>query len=300
LAELAFIGLGRMGKHMARNLMKGGHTVTVYNRSQGAVQELVAAGARAAASPAAAAASADVLFTCLTTPEVVEATLLAAAEGARPGAIFVDHSTIGRSDAIRISEKLAARGVRFLDAPVSGGPWGAEAGTLTIMVGGDPETFAAVKPYLDLEGKPDKVLLMGPVGAGSVVKLCNNLLVAINTAGLAEAFVLGTKAGVDPVKLYEVISGATGNSAMLTRNMPGFIFPGKFDAAFSVGHLHKDVMLANNLGRDLQVRMLLGAIVQQVLEETRAAGFTEQDITAMIRPLESLAGVEVRAELPAK
>jgi 3-hydroxyisobutyrate dehydrogenase-like beta-hydroxyacid dehydrogenase len=293
MAELGFIGLGRMGRHMARNLLKAGHTVTVYNRSQAVVDELVDVGARRAASPADVAKNARVLFTCLTTPDVVEATLTAALEGARPGDIFVDHSTIGVSDAKRIAAKCAEKGVQFIDAPVSGGPWGAEAGTLTIMCGGDKAAYETVLPYLQAEGK--QLYLLGDVGAGTVAKLCNNLLVGIHAAAAAEAFVLGTKAGVDPKMLFEIIQGATGQSRQIERNFTKFIFPGNFEAAFSIEHLHKDVALAVNLGREEQVRMLLGAMTQQVLSEARAAGHSAEDMASVILPLEALAGVKVRA-----
>jgi 3-hydroxyisobutyrate dehydrogenase-like beta-hydroxyacid dehydrogenase len=282
-----------MGRSMARNLMKAGHTVTVYNRSHGVVDELVAEGARRAGGPAEVAAASTVLFTCLTTPDVVESTLRQALEGARPGSVFVDHSTIGVSDAKRIAGFCAEKGVQFIDAPVSGGPWGAEAGTLTIMCGGDPAAYEAVQPYLQAEGK--QLHLLGPVGAGTVAKLCNNMLVGIHAAAMAEAFVLGTKAGVDPKALFEIIQGATGGSKQIERNMPKFVFPGNFEAAFSVEHLHKDVALAVNLGKDEKVRLLLASVTQQVLEETRAAGYEKNDMAAVIRPLEELSGVKVRA-----
>lgn len=294
MANLSFIGLGKMGRPMARNLMKQGHHLTVYNRSQGVVEALVSEGAAAALSPAEAAQRSDVLFSCLTTPDVVETVLLEAAEGARPGQIFVDHSTIGASDARRIGEKLAAKGVRFLEAPVSGGPWGAEQATLSIMCGGDPDVFAAVKPLLACMGK--SLYLLGPLGAGAVAKLCNNLLVAIHTAAAAETFVLGTKAGLDPQALHEVLSGATGHSRMIERNMEKFVFPGNFEPAFSINHLHKDVALVNQLGREENVRMLLAAVTLQLLEETRAMGYAENDMAALFRPLEQIAGVEVRTK----
>jgi len=293
MADLGFIGLGRMGRHMARNLIRAGHTVWLFNRSQAVVDELVAEGGRRAASPAEVARNARVLFTCLSTPDVVESILRQALEGARPGDIFVDHSTIGVSYARRLAAMCAEKGVQFIDAPVSGGPWGAEAGTLTIMCGGEKAAYEAVLPYLQVEGK--KLYHLGPVGAGSVAKLCNNLLVGIHAAALAEAFVLGTKAGVDPKVLYEIISGATGNSAQIERNIPKFIFPGNFEAAFSIDHLHKDVALAVTLAKEENVRLLLGALTQQLLEEARAAGYGQQDEAALIRPLEELTGVKVRA-----
>jgi 3-hydroxyisobutyrate dehydrogenase-like beta-hydroxyacid dehydrogenase len=143
-----------------------------------------------------------------------------------------------------------------------------------------------------VEGK--QLHYLGPVGAGCVAKLCNNLLVGIHTAAMAEAFVLGTKAGVDPQALFEIISAATGGSKQIDRHIPKFVFPGNFEAAFSIEHLHKDVALAVNLGKEQQVRMMLGAMTQQLLEEARAAGHAHEDIAALIRPLEDLTGVKVR------
>lgn len=292
MATVGFIGLGRMGRHMARNLIKAGHTVHLYNRSQAVVDELVAEGGVRAGSPGELAANVSVVFSCLTTPQVVESVLGEALAAAKPGTIFVDHSTIGVEDARRMGALAAQRDCPFIDAPISGGPWGAEAGTLTIMCGGDPAVYAKVEPLLQVLGQ--KLYLLGPVGAGAVAKLCNNLLVGIHSAALAEAFVLGTKAGIDPQVLFEIISGATGGSKQIDRNIPKFIFPGQFDAAFSIDHLHKDVALAVELGKSERVRMLLGALTQQVLEEARALGYGEQDIAAVIRPLEEQTGTKVR------
>jgi 3-hydroxyisobutyrate dehydrogenase-like beta-hydroxyacid dehydrogenase len=202
MANLGFIGLGRMGLHMARNLIKAGHSVTLYNRSQTAVQQLVSEGGRAAISPADVARAARILFTCLTTPEVVESVIRQALEGAQAGDIFVDHSTIGVDDAKRIAEICAAKNVHFIDAPISGGPPGAEAGTLTIMCGGDPQVYDRVLPFLQIEGK--QLHLLGPVGSGTVAKLCNQLLVGVHTAAMAEAYVLGVKAGLDPEQLHQI------------------------------------------------------------------------------------------------
>jgi len=293
MANLGFIGLGRMGKPMARNLIKAGHAVTLFNRTQSVMDDLVAEGGRTAASPAEVARNARVVFTCLSTPDVVESIVRQALEGAQPGDIFVDHSTIGVRDARRIAAICAEKGVQFIDAPVSGGPWGAQAGTLTIMCGGDRAAFDAVLPYLQAEGKA--IHHLGPVGAGSVAKLCNNLLVGSHTAAMAEAFVLGTKAGVDPKALYEIISGASGHSAQIERNIPKFVFPGNFEAAFATDLLHKDVALAVELAKDEHVRLLLGSMTQQLLEEARAAGYGAMDYSALIRPLEDLTGVKVRA-----
>lgn len=293
MANLGFIGLGRMGRHMARHLLKAGHTVTVYNRSRGAVDELAREGARPASNPSETARQSRVLFTCLPTAESVEQTLREALTEAQPGDIYVDHSTIGVSDARRLAALCAEHGVQFIDAPISGGPWGAEAGTLSIMCGGDPAAYEAVLPCLQVMGK--QLYLLGPVGAGSVAKLCNQMLVGIHAAAMAEAFVLATKAGIDPKVFYEIVSGATGQSKQIDRSIPNFIFPGKFEAAFSIEHMHKDMGFAMTLGREQQVRLLVGSIAMQMLEEARAAGYNQSDTAAVIRPLEELSGVKVRA-----
>nr|PZN37928.1 MAG: NAD(P)-dependent oxidoreductase [Bacillota bacterium] len=292
MARVGFLGLGRMGKPMARNLLKAGHRLTVWNRSPGPAEELAAEGAVRAQSPAEVAAASEVVISCLSTPDVVEQILLQALEGAQPGTLFIDCSTIGVSDARRLAEHCARRGVEFVDAPVSGGPWGAEAGTLTLMCGGSPEALDRAEPILRAFGS--RIYKLGPVGSGQVAKLCNNLLVAIHTAAAAEAFVLGTKAGLDPQVLYDIITNATGDSAQIRRNMPKFTFPGDFRPAFSVEHLTKDVGLARQLAREQGVRLLLGAVAEQVCLEAMAAGYGQADIAALIRPLEASAGVEVR------
>jgi 3-hydroxyisobutyrate dehydrogenase len=282
-----------MGRPMARNLMKSGHSLVVHNRSRAVVDELAAEGARAGSSPAEVAASCDVLFTCLTTPDVVQQVMAEAARGGRPGQIFVDHSTIGASDARRIAALLSQQGIRFLDCPVSGGPWGAEQGTLAIMCGGEKEAFEAVRPLLEAMGR--HIFHLGGHGAGSIAKLCNQMLVAVSTVAAAEAFVLGTKAGLDPRAIYDVLAVSTGFSRTIERHMEKFVFPGNFEAAFSVSHMHKDIGLANQLGREANVRLLTGAVTLQLFEEAVSTGYAQHDIAALFRPLEQIAGVEVRS-----
>jgi 3-hydroxyisobutyrate dehydrogenase-like beta-hydroxyacid dehydrogenase len=206
----------------------------------------------------------------------------------------VDFSTIGPSTCRAVAAKLREKDAWYIDAPVSGGTTGAEAGTLTVMTGGEKEQYERVLPLLQAVGK--KIVYAGPVGAGAVVKLMNQMLVGVNLAGAAEAMVLGTKAGVEPQLLMETIASATGNSAQLSRNFPDLIFKGKFDAMFSVDLLHKDLSLAQEIGKDTRVRLLMGALAVQIFEEAREAGFGEQDIAAVIRPLENLTGTEVRTK----
>lgn len=296
MASVGFLGLGRMGKPMARNLIRAGHKVAVWNRSPGPAQELAADGATIAATPAAVAAQSEVVISCLSTPAVVETVLLQALSGTHPGTLFIDCSTVGASDARRFAEHCAKYGAQFVDAPVSGGPWGAQEGTLTIMCGGAPEALELAEPILQALGR--RIYKLGPVGSGQVAKLCNNLLVAIHSAAAAEAFVLGTKAGLDPQMLYDIVTNATGDSFQIRRNLPRFTFQGDFAAAFSIEHLTKDVGLARQLAGEAGVRLLMGAVAEQLCLEAGAAGYAQADVSALIRPLEESAGIEVRA--PAK
>ncbi len=294
--SVGFIGLGKMGQPMSRNVLKGGFPLTVANRSQSAVEALAGEGATPARTPAEAAARSDVICLCLPMPATVEEVTLGTGgliEGIRPGSIVVDFSTIGPSTCRSVAAALAERQAGYLDAPVSGGTTGAEAGTLTVMVGGDQGQYERALPILQKVGK--KIVYAGPVGAGAVLKLMNQLLVGINLAGAAEAMVLGVKAGVDAQLLYETIASATGNSFQLQRCFPDLILKGSFEAMFSVDLLHKDLNLGLEVGKDNGVRLLLSALAAQVFEEAREMGFGEEDIAAVVKPLERLTGTEVRA-----
>ncbi|HEU5316327.1 MAG TPA: NAD(P)-dependent oxidoreductase [Chloroflexota bacterium] len=293
---VGFIGLGKMGRPMSLNILKKGFPLTVSNRSRAVVDEVAKQGARAAAKPADVAASAEVICLCLPVPATVEEVVLGKGGvlGAiKPNSVVVDFSTIGPGTCRSVAERLREKDCWYVDAPVSGGTTGAEAGTLTIMTGGERAQYERVLPVLEAVGK--KIVYAGPVGAGAVVKLMNQLLVGINLAGAAEAMVLGVKAGVDPTLLFETIGAATGNSFQLQRCFPDLILKGKFDAMFSVDLLHKDLALGLDVGKESRVRMLLSALALQVFEEARDAGFGAEDIAAVIRPLEKLTGVEVRA-----
>lgn len=294
MANVAFIGLGKMGRPMAHNLLKAGHQVTVYNRSQGAVDELVGRGARRARSLAEVADGNEIVFTCVPMPADVEAIVAGpggALQSARPGTVFVDHSTIDPATCRRVAEACAAKGCQFLDAPVSGGPWGAEAATLSIMVGGDAGAFERVRPVLAAMGK--NIWHVGAVGAGSVVKLANQLLVGIHAAAAVEASALAAKAGVDPKLMYEIVKVSTGHSFQMDRVLPKNVFVRNFEPGFVVDFLQKDVTLATELGRQSGVRMLLGAITQQLLAEAQAEGLGREDYSALAKPMERLSGVQI-------
>jgi len=292
--RVGFIGLGKMGKPMALNLMKKGFALTAHNRSRAVVEELARMGATAAASPGEVASVTDVVLTCLPTPESVEAVYLGPdglIASARPGQILVDHSTVSPTTSRRLFAAAGEKGVHFLDAPVSGGVPRAEAGTLTIMVGGEAEAFSQVKPLLDAMG--DKVVLVGGSGAGSVVKLVNQLLTGVHTAAAVEALVFGVKAGADPRVLLDIISTSFGASAMFSRTVP-LVLERSFDSGANVGILSKDLGLITRLGKELSTRLLLGAVAEQLFDEGKALGLADRDMASLVLPLERIAGVEVR------
>ncbi len=292
--RVGFVGLGKMGKPMAINLMKKGFDLTVHNRSRAVVDELAAMGARPAFSPGEVASSAEVVLTCLPTPEAVETVYLGPdglAPAAKPDQILLDHSTVSPTTSRKLFEAAGERGAHFLDAPISGGVPRAEAGTLTIMVGGEKAIFDRVKPVLEAMG--NKVVLVGGPGVGSVVKLTNQLLVGIHTAAAVEALVFGVKAGADPGVLLDIIGSSFGASAMFNRTVP-MVVARQFGSATDVGILSKDLGLITRLGKELSCRLLMGAVAEQVFEEGVGLGLAHSDMVSLVEPLERIAGVEVK------
>lgn len=297
--QVGFIGLGRMGFPMARNLIKAGHSVVAHNRSRSPVDRLVAIGGRSAATPAEVARSVDVLVSCVLTPEQVEQIYLGpggAIEGARAGQVFVDTSTIYPMTSRKIGEVLSAKGVSFIDAPVSGGPQGAENGTLSVMVGGDTAALEKVRPVLEVFGK--NIFHMGPVGAGCSTKICNQILTGTAHVLVAEAMVLGTKLGLDPQTLFEVLHVSSGQCRALDRAVPEAILPRNFDAAYTVNGMIKDLECAIRTARENGVRVLLPALAQQIYLEARGLGHSDQHLASVIMPMEKIAGIEVGRKEP--
>jgi 3-hydroxyisobutyrate dehydrogenase-like beta-hydroxyacid dehydrogenase len=280
---------------MARNVMKAGFPLVVHNRSQGAVSELVSEGASSAPTPAALAARVDVVCTCLPGPADVAKVYLeenGILAGARPGTILIDLSTIDPATHRRIAALAADQGLAYLDAPVSGGTSGAKQGTLTIMVGGPKETIEQATPVLQAMGQ--RIYHLGPVGSGAVAKLVNQLMGNVAMAGVIEGMVLATKFGLDPRLVYEVVGNSSGASRSLG-SVPA-ILKGDFEPGFTIDLMHKDVALAVDLGRQLQVRTLAGALAQQLLQEAQGLGLGRSGTAAEILPLERQAGVEVRSK----
>jgi 3-hydroxyisobutyrate dehydrogenase-like beta-hydroxyacid dehydrogenase len=288
--QVGFIGLGKMGRPMTQRLLAAGYTVHVFNRSRGAVDALVAEGATAADSASQVAQRADVVMTALPTPDSVQSVFAAMAAVARSGQIYIDHSTVSPGLNRWCAEQLKVRSTDFLDAPVSGGPAGAQAGTLTVMVGGEQAVFDSALPVLQAFGK--NIRLCGPVGAGQVVKLINQLLVGIHTSAIAEAAVFGASFGADPQVVLDLIGSSFGGSTMMTRNLPRFMSR-DFSAATPVNLILKDLGLIHDEAKAGGVPLLLGALAEQRFSEARARGMGDEDMAALVKLWEEPAGVSV-------
>ena len=289
-----FIGLGHMGRPMALNLVKAGHEVIVHSRSPGPIEALVKAGATAAKSPAEVAAQVDWLGTCLLTPEQCELIYLGergVVASKKKGLLCVDFATIAPANSLRIGGELARQGIRYLDAPISGGSWGAADATLSIMVGAADADFAETKPILEQLGK--KIFHMGPPGAGVSTKICNNMITGTVHVLVGEAMVLGTKAGIDPRKLFEVLAGSSARSNTLERMVPRFVLPRKFEPDSTIESIIKDLECAISTGKALGVRLLLANVAQQCYVEAAGLGHAQKDVSAVILPMEKVANVQV-------
>jgi len=291
--NIGFIGLGIMGRPMAKNLLKAGYALTVYDKFA-KTDDLTALGANGAASNREVAEKSDVIITMLpNSPHVKEAVLGAGGviEGCRPGQIVIDMSSIAPAASQEIGAALKAKGVAFLDAPVSGGEPKAIDGTLAIMVGGDSQTFTAVKPILEKMGA--SVVLVGDIGAGNVTKLANQIIVALNIAAVSEAFVLASKAGVDPVKVLDAIKGGLAGSAVMNAKVP-MILDGNFKPGFRIELHIKDLQNALDTGHNLNVPLPLTANVMETLQALAVDGMKANDHSAIVRFYEKLAQIEVR------
>jgi len=290
---IGFIGLGIMGKPMSRNLLKAGYPLWVYDIVPSAVEEIVSAGAQAGTSCQDVAGRTEVVITMLPdSPDVEKAYLgpQGVLAGAKPGTILVDMSTISPTMATRVAQAAAAQGCPMLDAPVSGGDVGAQKGTLSIMVGGDPETFARVEPIFAALGKP---VLCGESGAGQIVKACNQILVAVTLVGMAEALVLGAKAGVDPEKIVQVLGGGLARCGVL-ENRGRRVIERDFAPGFKSRLHYKDLNIIREAGRAFGVPLPASALAHELFGAMVAAGRGELDHSGIVTVLEDLAKCEVR------
>ena len=293
--KVGFIGVGFMGKHMARHIIEGGHELTIYDISETAAKDLVDLGAKWANSPSIVATNSEVIFTSLPTPQDVEQVVIGEGgllDGAIEGTTFFDLSTTDPETITRISESTSQKGVTLLDAPVSGGTTGAEEGTLCVMVGGDKSKYDKYKSVLDLIGT--QVVYCGNLGAGAVCKIVNNLIGMTLGVVLSEAFSLGVKAGVDPMPLYNAVSMSSGETRQM-HTFPTGLFEGNFEPGFKLDLGSKDVGLATNLGRRLRVPMEVSNLVHQKYVEAQNKGWGGQSTTAIAKLQEERAGVEIRS-----
>jgi 3-hydroxyisobutyrate dehydrogenase-like beta-hydroxyacid dehydrogenase len=232
-------------------------------------------------------------LSCVGFPADVERVYLGedgAVEGARAGQVFCDLSTVGPDSHQKIAARLKEKGVGYLDAPISGGTSGAQAGTLTIMVGGAQEDFDRVRPMLDVMGQ--NIHLVGPVGAGATIKLVNQMMNLINACGAIEGLILATKAGIDPQLAYDILKTSSGASRSLD-NVASAALARNFEPGFAAELMHKDVSLAVVLGRALGVRLLAGSLAEQIVQEALASGYGRKQYIASLLVQEELAGVEV-------
>jgi 2-hydroxy-3-oxopropionate reductase len=290
---IGFIGLGIMGRPMAKNLIAAGYKLVVYDK-YAKTGDLEALGAGAASSGRETAAASDIVITMLpNSPHVKEAVLGAGGviEGIKPGAIVVDMSSIAPETSRELEAALKAKGAAFLDAPVSGGEPKAIDGTLAIMAGGDQKTFDAVKPVLEKMGS--SVTLTGAAGSGNVVKLANQIIVALNIAAVSEAFVLAAKAGVDPVKVFDAIKGGLAGSTVMNAKIP-MILDGNFKPGFRIELHIKDLQNALDTAHAMGVPVPLTASVMEILQALRTEGLSGDDHSAIVRYYEKLAKTEVR------
>jgi len=293
MSIIGFIGLGIMGRPMAKNLLKAGHQLIVHDVVRGSVDEVVSNGAARGESSSDVASKSEIVITMLPDGPDVEAAVLSPAgvlAGARKGCILVDMSSISPMVSQKIGAACAAKGVGFLDAPVSGGEPKAIDGTLAIMVGGEARAFETVKPVLEKMGS--SVLLTGPVGAGNVTKLANQIMVACNIAAMGEALVLATRAGLDPEVVFNAVKGGLAGSTVLNAKAP-MVIGRNFKPGFRIRLHQKDLRNALLAGESMKVPLPLTSLVQQMLITLMNEGKGDLDHSAIVNFIEQGAGIEV-------
>lgn len=294
MQHVGFIGLGTMGRHMARNLVKAGFKLSIYARRDDAAREFVEAGASRAATPAELAERCDAVITIVTADPQVREVISGPSgiiEGIGTGKLVLDMSTIGPATARDAAAALQAKGAGFLDAPVSGGPWGAEAGTLAIMCGGENSDYERALPLLKAMGK--HLFHCGPVGAGQTVKLINQMIGGGIMTLIAEGLTLARKAGADPQQTIDVISVSSANSSLLEARGKKFILAESFQPGFMTELMRKDMALAVSLAQELKSPTPVAAGALQVFTTALNQGLGELDFSAIVKVYEQAAGVKI-------
>lgn len=295
--RIGFIGVGIMGRHMASHLLEAGYQLAAYDIVPTALDKVVAKGAQRGESCKDVAARSDLVISMV--PDSPDVEKLALGEGgiiesARAGLIYVDMSTIAPGVAIKVAEELGQKGVRCLDAPVSGGETGAQNATLSIMVGGPEDLFSEVEPVFKVMGKT--ITLCGGNGAGQTVKACNQIQVALNFIGMAEAFVLGAKAGVDPAIILQVLSGGYAQTRVMDVRGPKLV-KGEFEPGFKSKFHYKDLNIIMETAKELNVPLPCTAVAHTLFNAMIASGRGDLDHSAVINIIEDLAKVEARTSL---
>jgi 2-hydroxymethylglutarate dehydrogenase len=297
--SVGFIGVGNMGNPMASNVLKAGFPMIVYDRNPQAMENLLQAGAQRAASAREVVEGAEIVLTSLPASPDVEAVYLepgGLVDSAKPGTMLIDLSSVLPSTPRKIEPRAQARGVHFLEAPVSGGVSGARAAALAIMVGGDPETLTRAQPVLRAIGP--NIFHVGPVGAGNTVKAINNMMASVNALAMMEGVALGVKAGLDPMTIYEVVKASSGGSKALER-IPNSLIPRQFEPGFKVQLMNKDLETFNTIAKELHVPVSFANVAQQYQQMAIAAGLAEQDTSVVMTIIERLAAMQVsRPEQP--
>jgi 3-hydroxyisobutyrate dehydrogenase len=287
-AKIGLIGLGLMGRPMGLNLLKAGHPLTVWNRTKSRADELVEAGAILAKSPAEVAAASDVLLTIVSDPPALEEVLWGgtpnatdgALAGLRAGCIYIDSSTVSPNLARKIAAGCAEKNVKFLDAPVTGGDWGAKKGELVFMIGGEADTVKAVEPILGVMGK--KWFHLGPNGAGQTIKLAMNSILALQVEALAEAIVLVRAAGLQGESLVEVMQSSMARSGVLDVKAPNLL-KGEYAPSFPLRLMYKDLSLALDLARELKVTLPAATAARDTYGQVKAAAKEDLDYSAVMK-----------------
>jgi 3-hydroxyisobutyrate dehydrogenase len=289
---VGFIGLGNMGNPMAGNVLKQGHALTVFDKNPEAMKNLVAAGAKAGESAAQVAGSCEVILTCLPGSPDVEALYLgpgALIEKTRAGSVLVDMSSVLPSTPRKLEPLARARGVQFLEAPVSGGVTGARAATLAIMVGGDAALLERVRPILAAMGP--NIYHVGPVGAGNTIKAINNMMSSVNSLAMMEGMMVGLKAGLSLETMHSVIKDSSGNSNALARVHRALI-PRNFEPGFKVALMNKDLDTFTAIAKEVNVPVSFANDAQRYQQAALAAGLGEKDTSVIFTVIEQLAGMQ--------
>ena len=295
MTRIGFIGLGIMGNPMSKNLVKAGHEVTVWNRTASRMDDAVASGAKPADSAKKAALGKEIIITIVTDSAAVEEVILGTSgviEGASPGSVVVDMSTIAPSVTRRIAAELKSKAVQMMDAPISGGDTGARSGTLSIMVGGEKAVFDRCLPVFQAMGK--RITYCGESGMGQVTKLVNQIVGLGTLAAMCEGLLFAARAGGDPDAVLSALSGGAANSWMIENQGPR-IFKGDFEPGFMIDLAQKDLGLILDAAAEMDLPLFTTPLISQIFRSAKRAGFGREGIQAYVKALEALSGVEVRA-----